>query len=532
MHAPQSTWELHPDCGGGATSGVPTVTGGVPTDGVPGNKSESLRASLSADASCYSVPLATPAVDSNNRRRIHVIGTDGSTWACACMIKRLVETSSFRADKTISIRRQFSDGEQNETGNESLKNFQLASPPFCAPPVVLSCQGNFPYGDFHDFVVPPIGFADDDLGVMFVTDRDERGVSNASQVSTEAYENIQISKDANSLQMRVPEKRVGLIIGRKGENIRFLQNITRAHIQVQPPEFDRTGVNSLLTQDHSGTRLVLISGASDAIAEAKLAVDDLCAGKLRVGSQRVIPPQPSTNAWTQYNDEFADEIERCNAQKEWVHTNQWYGAMLGSDGAAYSGRDEFVSYGASAGAPPTCPYGTGNFDIYGGYPGGGMCPGVYGYNAYAGYSPYGYHYPEQWYPEAYGVGSPVSSCTYGYSPAAYQLASPAPCAFQTTQGADYFPSPGEIYGSDNDIHSLEVTQSGVAPRVLMPDLESLESLSTLCAARANQADKGTRKHSPSRRSRRGGQGKRRCGETPPSTDHTTRIDSREDDGLD
>ena len=82
MHVPQSTWELHPDCGGGATSGVPTVTGGVPTDGVPGNKSESLRASLSADASCYSVPLATPAVDSNNRRRIHVIGTDGSTWAC------------------------------------------------------------------------------------------------------------------------------------------------------------------------------------------------------------------------------------------------------------------------------------------------------------------------------------------------------------------------------------------------------------------------------------------------------------------
>ena len=32
----------------------------------------------------------------------------------------------------------------------------------------------------------------------------------------------------------VPHRRVGLIIGRGGENVRFLQQQTRAHVQVQP----------------------------------------------------------------------------------------------------------------------------------------------------------------------------------------------------------------------------------------------------------------------------------------------------------
>ena len=83
--------------------------------------------------------------------------------------------------------------------------------------------------------------------------------------------------------MRVPHKRVGLIIGRRGENVRFLQDLTRAHIQVQPERELKPG------QTH---RSVTLRGAESAVAEAARAVEDMCAGKTRVGSAQVIPPQP------------------------------------------------------------------------------------------------------------------------------------------------------------------------------------------------------------------------------------------------
>lgn len=46
-----------------------------------------------------------PAVDSLSRRRVHVLGSADGTWACAQMIKRLVETSAFRAPPPVETSR-------------------------------------------------------------------------------------------------------------------------------------------------------------------------------------------------------------------------------------------------------------------------------------------------------------------------------------------------------------------------------------------------------------------------------------------
>ena len=81
----------------------------------------------------------------------------------------------------------------------------------------------------------------------------------------------------------VPHRRVGLIIGRGGENVRFLQQQTRAHVQVQPER----DVHPAQTE-----RLVYLRGGRDACAEAARMIQDLVDGRARVGTAGLAPPQP------------------------------------------------------------------------------------------------------------------------------------------------------------------------------------------------------------------------------------------------
>ena len=79
--------------------------------------------------------------------------------------------------------------------------------------------------------------------------------------------------------LSVPHKKVGLVIGRGGENIRFLQQQTRAHIQIQAESFGNS------------ERLVCVRGTRDACAEAGRMIQDMIDGLLHIGTARVVPPQ-------------------------------------------------------------------------------------------------------------------------------------------------------------------------------------------------------------------------------------------------
>lgn len=81
----------------------------------------------------------------------------------------------------------------------------------------------------------------------------------------------------------IPHKKVGLIIGRGGENIRFLQQQTRAHIQIQT-EHDAA--------PNQPERTVFLRGPKEACAEAARMIQDMIDGMLHIGSSAIVPPQP------------------------------------------------------------------------------------------------------------------------------------------------------------------------------------------------------------------------------------------------
>lgn len=83
--------------------------------------------------------------------------------------------------------------------------------------------------------------------------------------------------------MSIPHKKVGLIIGRGGENIRFLQQQTRAHIQIQT-EHDAA--------PNQPERTVFLRGPKEACTEAARMIQDMIDGMLHIGSSAIVPPQP------------------------------------------------------------------------------------------------------------------------------------------------------------------------------------------------------------------------------------------------
>ena len=233
-----------------------------------------------------------PAVDAAHRRRIHLLGSEPATAAAAAMIARLVETSSHRLDRasaeTLRRRREsFLPNDGVPSGSLPLHgDTNSGSPSLCLDLSLDHRLARSRRGSRPGSVPPPIGFAE------LKTDRSYDPV--AARAAKDSFLAAAVASDDSSADpilespqtvktMRVPHKRVGLIIGRRGENVRFLQDLTRAHIQVQPERELQPG------QTH---RFVTLRGAESAVAEAARAVEDMCAGKTRVGSARVIPPQP------------------------------------------------------------------------------------------------------------------------------------------------------------------------------------------------------------------------------------------------
>eukprot|EP01041_Mallomonas_annulata_P000751 gene751-1435_t len=85
--------------------------------------------------------------------------------------------------------------------------------------------------------------------------------------------------DDNSVELRVPNNLVGLIIGKGGEHIQKLQSQTGAHVQIAKESDMKPGETC---------RSIILRGAPDAVAEAKRRIDDLI-------TERTTPQQQTQN---------------------------------------------------------------------------------------------------------------------------------------------------------------------------------------------------------------------------------------------
>ena len=320
-----------------------------------------------------------PAVDAAHRRRIHLLGSEPATATAAAMIARLVQTSSHRLDRVARSerlrKRRIRDRESDARRAETALPLSTA----IAGPTPRGFGSRDAYGRATTSLLP-IGFADD-------VDRIASAANDDADASNEPPATCQET-------MRVPHARVGLIIGRRGENIRFLQDLTRAHIQVQPERDVAPG------QTH---RPVTLRGAADAVAEARRAIEDMCAGKTRIGSAGVTPPQPfavtdfsrgASGFAEKASSSFASGPHRGNAHDAsgWPYGSHVYGSR------AYGSTNGDVAYSTTEGsfAYPAAPWCAGN-----------AATDAYAYYAYASpHGPYAYAPPAQYAYDPYAYAPP------------------------------------------------------------------------------------------------------------------------------
>ena len=87
--------------------------------------------------------------------------------------------------------------------------------------------------------------------------------------------------------MTIPHTKVGMIIGRSGENVKFIQQRTRAKIQIQ---------TDAETPEGAPARMVYLRGPVDACRNAARMINDMCIGRMPIhSSAREVVDQPTTS---------------------------------------------------------------------------------------------------------------------------------------------------------------------------------------------------------------------------------------------
>ena len=402
-----------------------------------------------------------PAVDAERRRRVHLLGSETATANAAAMIARLVETSTHRLDRTSA-----------QTARLRRERDRVATRAML-PPIGFAADASSPFGE------PNVGESNaTPFSETLANANDDAFASSNASPSTETKKHAammtctndasaSVSSHTTVATMRVPHRRVGLIIGRRGENIRFLQDLTRAHIQVQPERDVAPG------QTH---RPVTLRGAADAVAEARRAIEDMCAGKTLVGSARVAPPQPFAaprGSSALLDDKEWDAPRVPLARPLAVHPLSYdasasaYGAYHGSPSAcaryayAYAYGDQSASCGSFGRFPalPCAPaengagaraFGSNDAYVYYAY---ASPHGPYTYDPYV-YDPYAYaaHFVDPTGQDFAYVPGYVPGCAAGTAPGtapgtAAPSGTPPPSESRDTPGGVSRDVPGDVPGT-------------------------------------------------------------------------------------
>ena len=176
--------------------------------------------------SAYADP-SDDAVTADGMRRITLLGGEHQTMMAADMIRRLVESSAERCDRTTERQhaieaghalpplppaaaaaadRDRGFGNPETFGNVRSTRDSFSSHDASAPVNSAYVPGDGPYAHMPHNLSPFVG----------------------SGWGRDAASHVEVAATVS-----IPHRKVGLIIGRGGENIRFLQQQTRAHIQIQ-----------------------------------------------------------------------------------------------------------------------------------------------------------------------------------------------------------------------------------------------------------------------------------------------------------
>ena len=202
--------------------------------------------------SAYADP-SDDAVTADGMRRITLLGGEHQTMMAADMIRRLVESSAERCDRTTERQhaieaghalpplppaaaaaadRDRGFGNPETFGNVRSTRDSFSSHDASAPVNSAYVPGDGPYAHMPHNLSPFVG----------------------SGWGRDAASHVEVAATVS-----IPHRKVGLIIGRGGENIRFLQQQTRAHIQIQSEHDMCPG---------QPERTVYLRGARESCAEA------------------------------------------------------------------------------------------------------------------------------------------------------------------------------------------------------------------------------------------------------------------------
>ena len=195
--------------------------------------------------SAYADPT-DDAVTVDGMRRITLLGGEHQTMMAADMIRRLVESSAERCDRTTERQHAIEAGHAlpplppvagdheplRAFGNARSTRDSFSSRDPSAPGAPAYVPGDGPYAHMPHNLSPFVG----------------------SGWGRDAASHVEVAATVS-----IPHRKVGLIIGRGGENIRFLQQQTRAHIQIQSEHDMCPG---------QPERTVYLRGARESCAEA------------------------------------------------------------------------------------------------------------------------------------------------------------------------------------------------------------------------------------------------------------------------
>ena len=112
---------------------------------------------------------------------------------------------------------------------------------------------------------------DDEDGMVFGEDFDGRATAGVGR----AHEAPPTSASASpaTATMTIPHTKVGMIIGRGGENIKFIQQSTHARVQIQ---------TDAETPEGAPNRIVYLRGSIQACRDAAKMINDQCVGRVMI----------------------------------------------------------------------------------------------------------------------------------------------------------------------------------------------------------------------------------------------------------
>lgn len=189
------------------------------------------------------------------KRRVEIEGTPERCAEAVAMIRRMVDSTDGRGDGGIQ------EGEQPSSSSMMVDDAERGMD-------VVASLGDVEYNE-HDN-----GVGDD-------TD-DGQGGGTTGGGGGRSFEDHR-RQGSPTATMTIPHTKVGMIIGRGGDNVKFIQQQTRARIQIQTDSE---------TPEGAPNRMVFLRGPVEACRHAARLINDMCIGRMLIHS----PQHPAAQA--------------------------------------------------------------------------------------------------------------------------------------------------------------------------------------------------------------------------------------------